>query len=211
MAVQIKGIYFDFGGVIAIFYRPERFQDLAAQLSLAPGSLPKILWHSDDWQQAQVGAISDEEYWRRTAPRLGLHNPEALSRFRRAVYADVTPDPRMVDLIRGLQGRYRLGLLSNTSGTDPQHIVGRHGLDGLFDAVILSAAVGLAKPDPAIYYLALARLGTTPEATAFIDDSEPNVQAAASLGIQAIHFTNYETLIAALRGLGVEWDQGEGA
>jgi epoxide hydrolase-like predicted phosphatase len=211
MAAQIGGILFDFGGVIAVFYQPDRFQGLEAQLGLAPGSLPKILWHSDEWQQAQVGAINDEEYWRRTAPKLGLHTPEALNNFRRAIYADVTPDPRMVGLIRGLRRRYRLGLLSNTSAADPQHILGRHGLDGLFDAVILSAAVGLAKPDPAIYRLALARLGTAPEATVFIDDWEPNARAAADVGLQAIHFTGYENLLAELRALGVESDQGEGA
>lgn len=211
MAVQIKGIYFDFGGVIAVFYRPERFLALEEQLGLAPGSLPKILWHSDDWQQAQVGGISDEEYWRRTAPRLGIHTLAALSNFRRAVYADVTPDPRMVGLIRGLRRRYRLGLLSNTSAADPQHILGRHGLDGLFDAVILSAAVGLAKPDPAIYRLALARLSTAPEVTVFIDDAEPNVRVAAEVGLHAIHFTGYEALIVALQKLGVDPDQGESA
>jgi epoxide hydrolase-like predicted phosphatase len=209
--VQIEGIYFDFGGVIAAFHRPVQFQALEGQLGLASGSLSEILWRSDDWRQAEVGAISDEEYWRRAAPKLGIHSPEDLRAFRRAVYADVTPDPRMVNLIRGLRGHYRLGLLSNTSATDPQRILGRYGLDGLFDEVILSAAVGLAKPDPAIYRLALARLGTAPEATVFIDDWEPNVRAAADVGIQALPVTGYENLLAALRELGVELDQGEDA
>ncbi|MBL7183721.1 MAG: HAD-IA family hydrolase, partial [Anaerolineae bacterium] len=59
--------------------------------------------------------------------------------------------------------------------------------------------VGLAKPDPAIYQLALERLGTAPEATVFVDDYEPNVAAAAELGIRAIHFVGYEALTLALQ------------
>jgi putative hydrolase of the HAD superfamily len=79
----------------------------------------------------------------------------------------------------------------------------RHGLEGLFDVVVLSAAVGLAKPDPAIYRLALQRLGTAPETTIFVDDHEPNVVAASEQGMQGVHFTGYKDLVAALQELGV--------
>jgi len=68
---------------------------------------------------------------------------------------------------------------------------------------VISALVGLAKPDPAIFRLALKRLGTAPEATVFVDDYEPNVASAAALGIRAIHFVAYEALIPALRKQGV--------
>jgi HAD superfamily hydrolase (TIGR01509 family) len=74
----------------------------------------------------------------------------------------------------------------------------------LFDEVVLSAAVGLAKPDPAIYKLALQRLGTAPETTVFVDDYEPNVAAAVEQGIQGVRFTGYEALVSALERLGVE-------
>ena len=43
----------------------------------------------------------------------------------------------------------------------------------------------------------------TPEATLFVDDQPPNVVAAAALGLQAIHFSGYEVLIAALKQWGV--------
>jgi len=58
----------------------------------------------------------------------------------------------MVDLVRRLGRRYRLGLLSNTTAREPGPLLRRHGMEGLFDVVVLSAAVGLVKPDPAIYH-----------------------------------------------------------
>lgn len=206
--MQIKAIVFDFGGVMATFFRPELFQTLEAELGLQAGSLSEILWRSPEWRLAEVGAISEQEYWRRIAPRLGFHTqaertPVRIRDLQQALFGDVEVDPNMVDLIRGLRSRYRTGLLSNTSASQPQRLIQQYNLEGLFDVVVLSAAVGLAKPDPAIYRLALQRLGTAPETTIFVDDYEPNVAAAAELGIQGVHFTGYEPLVSALERLGV--------
>jgi epoxide hydrolase-like predicted phosphatase len=204
MISYIKGIIFDFGGVMATFYRPDRFRRLEEQMGMQPDTLSDILWRTGDWRLAEKGIIDDEEYWRRIAPRLNLPTPEAIRDFKQQMYGDVQADPRMVTLVQRLHARYRTGLLSNTSARDPQRLLGRYGIDGLFDKVILSAAVSLAKPDPAIYHLALDRLGTAPQSTIFVDDYEPNVRGAAEVGLQAIHFVGYEELIAALQEHGVE-------
>jgi putative hydrolase of the HAD superfamily len=206
--MQIKAIIFDFGGVMATFFRPELFQALEDKLGLQAGSLSEILWRSPEWRLAEVGAIGEQEYWRRIAPRLGFDTQEEQTRARtrdlqRALFGDVEVDPNMVDLIRGLRSRYRTGLLSNTSANQPQRLVQRYNLEGLFDVVVISAAVGLAKPDPAIYRLALQGLGTAPETTVFVDDYEPNVAAAAEQGMQGVRFTGYEALVSALERLGI--------
>ena len=60
-------------------------------------------------------------------------------------------------------------------------------VDELFEAVIDSSAVGIRKPDPAIYRLALECLEVTrPETSAFLDDFEPNVAAARNLGMHGV-------------------------
>lgn len=60
-------------------------------------------------------------------------------------------------------------------------------VDELFEAVIDSSAVGMRKPDPGIYRLALETLQISlPDASAFLDDFEPNVAAARKLGIHGI-------------------------
>jgi len=203
MTSNIEAIIFDFGGVLVPFSQMDSFQEQEARLGLQPGSLAEMLWRSPDWRLAEVGAITDEEYWRRIGTQLGLHTPEAIRGFQQDLFRDAKTDRRMADLVRWLQGQYRTGLLSNASDVLPRLLGDRYGLDGLFDVEVISALVRLAKPDPAIYRLALKRLGTAPEATVFVDDYEPNVAAAAALGIRAIHFVAYEALIPVLQEQGV--------
>jgi epoxide hydrolase-like predicted phosphatase len=196
---DIEAIIFDFGGVMVPFSQMDSLRKQEARLGLEPGGLSEMLWRSPDWRLAEVGAITDEEYWQRIGAGLGLHTPEAIRDFQQDLFHDARTDQRMADLVRGLRGRYRTGLLSNASDVLPRLLRERYGLDGLFDVEVISALVGLAKPDPAIYQLALERLGTAPEATVFVDDYEPNVASAAELGIRAIHFVGYEALILALQ------------
>lgn len=201
---KIEAIIFDLGGVLIQVYEEGRFRDLEARWGLLPGQLAEILWGSPDHRLAEVGAITDAEYWRRIAPRLGLRTIEAVRAFQQDVYGPVVVNVSMVDLVRRLRGSYRTALLSNASDVvTPAFIAERYGFGGLFDVEIVSALVGLAKPDPAIYRLTLERLGTTPETTVFVDDNRPNVDAAAALGIRAVHFTEYEALVAELEQWGV--------
>lgn len=59
---------------------------------------------------------------------------------------------------------------------------------GLFDGIICSADVGLAKPEPKIYALAAERLGLSPAECVFVDDLERNIEAAHETGMHAIRF-----------------------
>ncbi|MGH2621083.1 MAG: HAD-IA family hydrolase, partial [Anaerolineales bacterium] len=59
-----------------------------------------------------------------------------------------------------------------------------------FDKLIISAEVGLAKPDPRIYRLALEGLGVEAGQAIFVDDFPENLEAAAALGMHPVHFEN---------------------
>ena len=72
------------------------------------------------------------------------------------------------------------------------------------DGYIISAKVHLAKPDPAIYRMLMDRYRLKPEESIFIDDNPVNVEAAEKLGIRAIHFTDYESLLRELKDIGLE-------
>lgn len=72
-----------------------------------------------------------------------------------------------------------------------------------FRDVLVSGEEGMIKPNPAIYEALLTRNGLAAEDCIFIDDSVANVDAAAALGIDAIHFTGPETLGAALAARGI--------
>ncbi|MBQ1500852.1 MAG: HAD-IA family hydrolase [Sphingomonas sp.] len=72
-----------------------------------------------------------------------------------------------------------------------------------FRDIVVSGDEKLVKPDPAIYALALRRFGLEGPDAVFIDDSLPNVAAAADAGIHALHFTGAAKLRADLEGLGL--------
>jgi putative hydrolase of the HAD superfamily len=72
-----------------------------------------------------------------------------------------------------------------------------------FNDLVISAEVGLAKPDPRIYHLALKGLGVRASQAIFVDDFIENLEAAAALGMHTVHFKNraqaqqqVETLLA---------------
>ncbi|MEO5841118.1 MAG: HAD-IA family hydrolase [Acidimicrobiales bacterium] len=60
-------------------------------------------------------------------------------------------------------------------------------VDELFDDIVDSSAVGVRKPNPDIYHLALRRLGVTrPGSATFLDDFAPNVDAAIAIGLHGV-------------------------
>ena len=72
-----------------------------------------------------------------------------------------------------------------------------------FDGAVVSAHERLIKPDPAIFHVLLERYGLEAGDCIFVDDSARNVEAARSVGMQAVHFVEPIDLRAELRGLGV--------
>jgi putative hydrolase of the HAD superfamily len=62
-------------------------------------------------------------------------------------------------------------------------------VDELFDVVVDSCRVGLRKPDPQMFRLALEQLdGVRPEEAVFVDDFEANVAAARQIGMHGLVF-----------------------
>jgi putative hydrolase of the HAD superfamily len=91
------------------------------------------------------------------------------------------PDVRdCLDRLRA--GGRRLALVSNC-GFQTRPLVDAWGFSRLLDALILSHEVRLAKPDPAIYMLALRRLGGEPADALMVDDQVAFLDAAAALGM----------------------------
>ncbi len=100
-------------------------------------------------------------------------------------------------------GGVRLVALSNWSAeTFPRARRRMTFLDD-FDGVLISGAVGLIKPDRAIFDLVAQRHDVDPARAVFIDDSPKNIAAAAEAGFDAIHFESPEQLRRDLAGRGL--------
>lgn len=113
-------------------------------------------------------------------------------------------DHDLTNLIRGLQDKYQIALLSNASSVVVRHIMSQHDLESLFHEIVISSDVDMIKPDPKIFEHTLAKLGVKPSEAIFIDDNIKNVEGAQAVGITGIQFTDTPSLRADLKKLGIE-------
>jgi len=101
------------------------------------------------------------------------------------------------------RGGLRLYALSNWSSETFAIARPRLAFLELFDAILISGDVGLAKPDPRIFEHLLARHGLAAESTIFVDDAEANIAAARRLGFRVIRFIDADGLRRELAALGL--------
>ncbi|GAA2412161.1 HAD family hydrolase [Nonomuraea africana] len=145
---------------------------------------------------ATLGQITEAEWVESVAVALG---GDARARQAVAEFAEVSfwVDDEVRALLAKAQERVPLILLTNAMDTLEEHL-DRLGLTHFADAVVSSARVGLAKPDPRIYELAAEVAGAAPSRCLFVDDRLENVEAARALGMIGVHFTEVSDLAEAL-------------
>lgn len=195
--MSIKAVIWDLGGVLV---RTEDWgprERLADELGLARKALEAQMFEGEHGRRGQLGIVSGEAHWERLADELGVEKDVLIQRF----FAGDQLDEALVDYVRKLRPAYKTGLLSNAFSTLRKSLSAEWGILDAFDEVIISAEVGLAKPDEAIYQLALDKLGAKAEEAIFVDDFEANVAGAQDMGIHAVQFTGREQAIEAIEGI----------
>ena len=215
MQSTLRGAIFDYGGVMTeSVFRRRRDADpgVVSLLAFFINDLREV-YHlptssAHDLHMLETGRLSEPEFFRRLCARHEAAGGPHLDseRVREVIFAQrAEASAAMVDTVRQLrQAGYRTALLTNNAREwEPMwrtHIP----VDELFDVVVDSSAVGLRKPDPAIYRLTCERLGLEPEACIFVDDLRCNVDAAADLGMEVVHCVNPTEAaeVVALRLLG---------
>ncbi|WP_048307451.1 HAD family phosphatase [Halomonas sp. PR-M31] len=89
-------------------------------------------------------------------------------------------------LNRANEKGYRLALVSNAPQEIADKILHSLGLEDTFDVKTFAEEVEAAKPDPAVYHLALERLGVGPDRCLAFEDSPKGVTAAINAGLKVI-------------------------
>ena len=107
----------------------------------------------------------------------------------------VGPLEDSVSLTRALRGQgYQTHILGNWSREEFDRAYRRFPFLAEFHGAVISGDHGVMKPDRAIFDIAVQTFALDPEQTIFVDDSRPNVTAAAALGFEAIHFAGADKL-----------------
>lgn len=112
-------------------------------------------------------------------------------------------DAKVVAIVAGLSSRYKLALISNAPSKLIRTILAENDLEKYFDVTIISSEVGMVKPSPEIFHMALKKLAVKPSEAVFIDDNIRHVTGADEVGIHAIEFRSAAQLRKALSDAGI--------
>ena len=197
--MKIKAILFDFGGVLVRMVDDRPRLRLAQQLGIQLEGLDHLVFLSESSQRACLGEISVGTHWEAVRQALGIQ-PEDMPGFLEQYWSSDDVNWELLDIIRRLRPKYKVGLLSNAWDNLRNTLHSRWNIDSLFDELIISAEVRIVKPDPRIFHLAVNRLGVQPSEAIFIDDIEENAVAAGTESLVAIHHQNTQQTLDALKG-----------
>ena len=186
---MISSILFDLMGVLMRF-DTEGYYRIHDVAPTDRDIIQREVFRSLEWSMQDRGTISEEDaaasICGRIPARLHAVARDFLYRRNRAIL----PVPGMIDLLADLKAAgFRLYILSNTSVAYRRF---RSEIPGIryFDDMLISADVGLVKPDPEIFRLACRRFDIIPSESAFVDDTPINAEAAHYIGMRALVFND---------------------
>ena len=141
------------------------------------------------WQQYQLGEISSQqlqvnrfEPW---AEKLNKTAGALNSAFMQAMADICSPLPGATELINSLQGRVKLGIITNGFTELQQVRLQRSGFADVFSPLVISEQVGVAKPDIGIFNHAFSLMGHPPKKHILMvgDNLHADIQGGINAGI----------------------------
>ncbi len=195
---------FDLGGVI-LTSPFEEFARYEAGAGLPAGSVRRINStdpHTNAWARLERNETTLDEFveeFEAEGAALGLRVDG------RAVLACLRGQvrPQMRAAVERCGEVYATGLLTNNfvSWSEAGDAAPDDGLAGLlarFDVVVESSVVGVRKPEPRFYELALEQLGVAAPDAVFLDDLGVNLKPARAMGMRTIKVTDPDAALAEL-------------
>lgn len=179
---MIKAVIFDCFGVLVGRGFEETYR-------LAGGDPSKDRqFINDQLGQANLGLIGEEVFHRAMADKLGLD----LQEWHASIDQAEKPNIELLSYIKDLHSSYKTVVLSNANRGVVENRVGTEWVEQCFDAVVVSAEVGMVKPDPDIYAYAAEQLRVAPSECAFVDDKAVFLEPARELGMSTVHYRDFE-------------------
>jgi putative hydrolase of the HAD superfamily len=180
----VKGLLTDFGGVLTtnVF---DSFKAFCEAEGL-PADTVKRTFRDNPEALAELrslerGDLTVAEFEPRFGPHLGISETDGLVE---RLFAGVGPDEAMIEAVRRAHDAgVRTAVISNSWGGTSYDVADWRSL---FDAIVISGEVGLHKPGPEIFELALTEIGLAAADCVFIDDLRENIAGAEAVGITGI-------------------------
>lgn len=138
------------------------------------------------------GLTAFERRVKRLCSEMGVSTDAESARSAAAACLDawqkyMTPDPESHGVLAALHGRYTLALISNFD--HPPYIraqLEKYGWADMFESVVISGEVGVAKPDPRIFSIALDQTGLSPEEVIYLGDAVEDAEGAIAAAVTPV-------------------------
>ena len=188
---MVKAIIFDCFGVIV----GQGFEHTYSMAGGDPDQDREFI--NDMLRKSDHGMITDDYFRNGMAQKIGV----SAEQWHESVLAAEQPDKELLSYIKSLRKHYKTAVLSNANHGTLDRKIGPQVLKECFDVVVVSADVGMVKPDPNIYLHTAELLGVEPQECIFIDDIDALVGGAQAVGMQAILYTGLKQLRTELETL----------
>ena len=204
--LAIRAVILDLGNVVVPYDHGRACRAAARRSPLAADDILRRLWGSGLVNRFDGGRIGPRAFFAEVRRIIDYRG--TLADLRRCWVEIFRPNPAMERLVRQLVERYRLALLSNTNRPHFEYVRRRFPIVRTFRRRVLSYEVGLLKPDPAIYRLAVKKTGCVPAECVYVDDHPVLAGAAEAVGMTGLVFRGASRLRADLKRLGAAVDGG---
>ena len=159
---------------------------------------------SPEWNLQMDGEKSFNDAINELIPRHPEYADQIRAYFTRWEEMIAGDFPETVKILAELKDdAYPLAALSNWSSETFPIVNAKYEFLDWFDPLIISGRVGLVKPDPEIFHLILCSIDRDPDQCVYIDDMKQNIQAAADIGFDAIHYSSPPQLRVDLISRGI--------
>ena len=197
--MSIRAVFFDLGGVILRTEYQAPRQHLAERFRMEYDDIDKLVFGSPSAARASIGEITEEQHWHTVMKMLKLPTTE-YKRVEAEFFAGDVIDHAILNFLRSIKPKYKTCLISNAwSGL--RSYIEREKFDDVFDKMIISAEVGVKKPEARIYQIALEQFQVKAKEAVFVDDVQENIEACEKLGMKGIHFKSPESALKQLKAL----------
>ena len=160
-----------------------------------------VLWRDKQLQYTWLRALQDRhvDFWQVTGDALdhaletlGIDQHPRLRERLMGLYRTLDVFPEVPGTLRRLkEAGFATAVLSNGSPEMLRSAVEGAGIGGLLDAVLSVEEVGVFKPHPKVYRLAVDRLGVPAEAIAFQSSNAWDAYAASAFGMRVVWCNRY--------------------
>ena len=200
---MIEAILFDFDGVIRQWDESD-LGTFEAEADIETGTVFATAFSKELHEPLIRGEINWDQWRNETENRLVHSHGEFIRPIvKRFFEFEGRVDADMIDLVTRLPNNLRIGILTNNHERFEDYLR-RVGINEMFDAVINTHRIGVAKPDRGAYMHALDALKVQANSCLFIDDLARNVEGAEAVGLPAHQFHNQAGLLDFLNKFSIE-------